>query len=412
MSLFNTIDDLFEGLVFFFYSLVSTLLRVLLSPMRGPQRLVRARAKLRKRQISSQTALFAALLCTLGAFSSYQDRSGAAAGASKLLSGRPDFAGNAWWPYLLTALAVTVFVDSVLRIVLRLTLRRRRNRRDITLASVEYSLIWPCALACAFVLLAWFGDGNSEVLQSTPFAFALLGPIPPMFHLARGIKGGARVGGAPRRPALRWAGSLAFSALTTICLVVVGGALLAIVFKAVMRQQSADAALRPLEVAAIKCAQRHRAITITVLVVNPNAKPAPIDGERLQLAIGSVIDTGFRPEGLFNLHGLDSTVALAAPDGSSFAIVPANAALRLSGSTRKGSGATKWGGDRCALAARTEHDDIKGLYVPSEATNGVKWAVLETGPIVPWDRRNLYRDTNWAPALTDDERQTRARQSR
>lgn len=412
MSLFNTIDDLFEGIVFFFYSLVATLLRVLLSPVRGPQRLVRARAKPRKRQISSQTALFVSLLCTLGAFSNYQDQSGAVASTRKLLSGRPDFGGTAWWPYLLTALAVTVFVDSVLRIVLGLMLRRRRDRRDITLASVEYALVWPCALACAFVLLAWFGDGGSEVLQYTPFAFALLGPIPPMFHLARGIKGGARVGRRPRRPILRWAESVVFSTLTTIFMVVIAGALLTIMYNAATTQQRADGELRPLEISAIKCAQRDRAIKIIVIVTNPNAKPAQIDGEHLQLAIGSVMNTGVRPEELFNLYGLDSTVALVDPDGSSLTIVPANAALRLSGSTRNGSGATEWGGDRCALAAGMEHDEIKGLYVPSEATNGVKWAVVETGPFVPWDRRHLSRDINWAPALTADERRTRARQSK
>lgn len=240
VDLFELLDGLFKGVVYFFYNLFETIYTVLRRPFRGPMRLYRAHRNPRLRQIAAITFLFIGFLAFyvahLGtvelAAAGIETGEGAAdrmgRGLDQALLTRPSFSldGDSWWPIVAATLISTIVLDALLRLSLRARLRRERGRREFVLGSVEYALFLPIALATLYVFAPDFSAGFWFSSLSEPAAWpllflppVLLALVPAAALLASGLR--------PRRlaGAVSFLAALAALALFTIAATRAGAAL-------------------------------------------------------------------------------------------------------------------------------------------------------------------------------------------
>ncbi|HYD38630.1 MAG TPA: hypothetical protein VEA60_13520, partial [Allosphingosinicella sp.] len=216
VDLFDLIDGVFKGIVYFFYNVFETMYQLVRRPFRGPLRLHQRNRKPRIRQIAGVTFLF---LCFLIFFAVHLGSipihiyEGTAAESidsvrqsigSALLT-TPSFSldEKSLWPLIGAALASTVILDALLRLSLRATIRRSPARRDMILAATEYALFPMIAVATILILLPVFGlaffaapTDPREGLRLLPFMPLLLIALLPAAAL---VTTGAKL----RRLALR-----------------------------------------------------------------------------------------------------------------------------------------------------------------------------------------------------------------
>ena len=193
VDLFELLDGLFKGIVYFFYNLFETAYTILRRPFRGPMRLYQAHRNPRLRQIAAVTFLFLGFfvfyVAHLGtvelAAAGIDTGEGAGArmgrGIDQALLTTPSFSldGDSWWPIVAATLVSTIVLDSLLRLSLRAGLRGERSRREFVLASVEYALFLPVALATLYVFAPDFSAGFWFSSLSEPAAWPLLF-LPPI----------------------------------------------------------------------------------------------------------------------------------------------------------------------------------------------------------------------------------------
>ncbi|MEA3029229.1 MAG: hypothetical protein QOG13_554 [Sphingomonadales bacterium] len=187
IDLFEFIDGLFRGIVYFFYNLIGTAWMVLRHPMRGPALLYRAHEAAGQRQVGGLTFLF---VTYFGVYAAYfwvgfrvmgagerpvLTRMSDALSRSEALSGSLDT--NWWWTVFLASFASTVLIDSVLRLGLRWSQRDVR-KRQAALARTEFAMFLaavPVTLGASHFALAWFvaSHRNAAALLWLPWGIPL-----------------------------------------------------------------------------------------------------------------------------------------------------------------------------------------------------------------------------------------------
>lgn len=163
IDLFEFVESVFRGFVYFFYNFVETLWDLTRSPRRGPVRRYRAHLRVGQQQIGGLTFFFVLIFAIFGICAALSRES-----LLELVSGPPDLGGEAVWLPLLGAMITTVLVDASVRLLLRWRLPGRPRKRQLALALFEYSLTWPVLLAFGgpLVLLALQGDVGLEDLDT------------------------------------------------------------------------------------------------------------------------------------------------------------------------------------------------------------------------------------------------------
>jgi hypothetical protein len=209
VDLFELIDGVFKGIVYFFYNVFETVYQLVRRPFRGPLRLYQRNRNPRIRQIAGVTFLF---LCFLIFFAVHLGSiplhlyDGTAAESidsvresigSALLT-TPSFSldQESLWPVIGAALASTVILDALLRLSLRATIRRSPGRREMVLAATEYALFLMIAVATILTFLPSFGlsflmapDYPPAGLQLLPFVpFLLVALLPAAALVTTGAK--------------------------------------------------------------------------------------------------------------------------------------------------------------------------------------------------------------------------------
>jgi hypothetical protein len=230
VDLFDLLDGLFKGVVYFFYNLVESIAVLIRRPLRGPLALARkARRQGGARQLSGTTFLFvlffgfyAALLTLVSrSMSDNPEEPGLGDSLAEAVIAPPSFDAGWLWMVLAASLASTVAVDMVLRAGLSLALPRRRTRRALALDGLQFAFLWPLFLVAAF---AFLGDGSglvyAAVLGATPKWTILL-----LAALAVALLPAAVIGVSGLRPRLRRAAAGRASTM-------IGSLLLAILFLA------------------------------------------------------------------------------------------------------------------------------------------------------------------------------------
>ncbi|HEX8572244.1 MAG TPA: hypothetical protein VF759_05785 [Allosphingosinicella sp.] len=239
VDLFELLDGLFKGVVYFFYNVLESIYNVLRRPFRGPLRLQQAHRNPRLRQISAVTFLFVSFFIFFGFhLSTYElmDYDGGEptldqflASVDEALRTTPTFSldGDSLWPVLAATLAATVLFDSLLRLTLRAGLRGAPDRRHFVLAVMGYATFPAIALATIFARFAAFGwplhVASFEAVGEWPWRFLppiMIALIPAATLLASGLRLRRRIGRARNGPVAGAARVLAALILVTLFLVV------------------------------------------------------------------------------------------------------------------------------------------------------------------------------------------------
>lgn len=180
VDLFELLDGLFRGIIFFFYNLAESALLLARHPIKSPSLLYRRHQAEDRRQMSSQTLLLSGYLGAHGLLLLALSDGLLRVSIRDMLQGSAE--ARALGPVFLAGVATTVVLDSILRLALR---RRyaQRARREAVLARTEYALFWPAVLisVCTWMFLTTLTSGPT-VPEERWFTLALLGLI--LFGLA------------------------------------------------------------------------------------------------------------------------------------------------------------------------------------------------------------------------------------
>lgn len=155
VDLFEIVDGLFKGIVYFFYNIFETIFNLIKSPLRGPMRLYRKHRRSNARQLGGPTFLFLSFFAFFAIHFTMRNRLfydetagetpvGEEVGAA--LTNAPTVDADWLWLVLAASLTATILVDSVLRLALSLRALGGRERRAMVLETVEYSIFWPILL--------------------------------------------------------------------------------------------------------------------------------------------------------------------------------------------------------------------------------------------------------------------------
>lgn len=193
-DLFEFVEGLIRGVVYFLYSIVETVNTIICHPVRGPVRLYRSSLRSDRRQVGGLTFLFLSLILLCLSFfgvsaqetrdnrpKSFYDQ------IAEVSSRIPQFDTDRMWPVILASLVATVAVDAVLRLILRWRLPRRRIWRRMMLSAAEYSLLWLVALGSlwphfSYELHGTVGEPGATLLIIILF---ILAALPPAIILRR-----------------------------------------------------------------------------------------------------------------------------------------------------------------------------------------------------------------------------------
>lgn len=164
IDLFELVEGLFRGIVYFIYNLIGTTGAVIRHPIIGPFRLHRQHSRPHTRQIGGLTYLFLLFLIfywfTEGGVDATNGLPGLGEMTDRMASASvsaPSLNPDAIWPLIVASLLSTVLFDAVLRLLLRWRLRGRQAYRQLLLSAAEYAMLWMVlALASAMLALAMF----------------------------------------------------------------------------------------------------------------------------------------------------------------------------------------------------------------------------------------------------------------
>ena len=190
IDLFELIEGLFRGIVYFIYNVVETIATIVRHPIKGPVRLHRRYRREGGRQVGGLTFLFLSVLATYWVSIGTVILRSSRATSTELSARVSDVASrldtNLLWPFTIAALVTTVVIDAVLRLVLRWRFPGRPARRALILASTEYSLFW-LFVAVEVMFLASLG-----VVPITVTIGSIIAPfiaiIPPAVILMRSTR--------------------------------------------------------------------------------------------------------------------------------------------------------------------------------------------------------------------------------
>lgn len=202
IDLFDLVDGLFRGVVYFFYNIFETIVHLVRRPFRGPIRLYQRRRQPGIRQLAGPTFLF---LCFF-AFMSVQHNAlerhqyddvepEIGAELASAVTRTPSLDADWLWLVLATSLAATVIVDATFRLALSNPRFGGRNRRLLVIETVEYALFWPILLLLGMSIFpetlyplrfAMTGWPDATALPLIPFF--LLALVPAALLLAAGLR--------------------------------------------------------------------------------------------------------------------------------------------------------------------------------------------------------------------------------
>lgn len=277
IDLFEFVESVFRGFVYFFYNAFETLWDLTVSPWRGPVRRHRAYNRKGHRQIGGLTFLFILIFAIFG-LASILSRDNAVG----VLRQAPDLNSDAVWLPLLGAMIATVIIDTALRLSLRMRFPRRPMKRGLLLSLTEYSLTWPVIFACLLPLILFVGSNTLDALFTNLllvvglWAIAMAACAPAAAFLLSGRRGAAR------RPRKRRFAMQALVQSGTFALTVV--ALYTGAFSSLWLSSAGPSDAEPrvdtLEVVLLRCLRDGPALEVVAGLHNPTADPVPLDVDR------------------------------------------------------------------------------------------------------------------------------------
>jgi hypothetical protein len=162
MNLFDLLERIFRGIVYFLYNFVETTLIILRHPLKGPIRLHQVHRRRGTSQLGGLSYLFVIFLplfwILLSVSSGDLSSEGELPIASRInqwAAHMPSFQWDGLWPVLLASFTTTIIIDATLRLIVRWWLPGQPSRRQTILAGTEYSLLW---VILTFVLLIFKND--------------------------------------------------------------------------------------------------------------------------------------------------------------------------------------------------------------------------------------------------------------
>jgi hypothetical protein len=217
IDLFDVLDGLIRGVIYFIYNLFYTTAVIIQHPIKGPATLHRLHLRPTRRQIAGVTYLFVsffawnAMLIPLTA-NNLNPQTALSWLAGKLNAASlnaPSLDLNAFWPTFISSLVSTVLIDAALRYELRQRLRgpARREQRELTVGATEYALVWMLLVATVSVIvpfaLRYFVSYPMWLiwtLLGLMFASLMASEIPAVLVVKRAIQ----TSGASRRWRKAW----------------------------------------------------------------------------------------------------------------------------------------------------------------------------------------------------------------
>jgi hypothetical protein len=194
IDLFEVVDGLIRGIVYFLYNVVETTATIVRHPIKGPIRLHRSSLRQGRKQIGGLTFLFLTFMLLYSSLPSekgfFRRLQNPSTDIFDELIHLPNFDVDRMWPAILGSLISTVVIDGTLRLIMIWRLPNRPAWRAMMLASAEYSYLWMVAALALGILVA----GNS----SGPSADVRILFMIPLFPLAA-LPAGAILHRATRR---------------------------------------------------------------------------------------------------------------------------------------------------------------------------------------------------------------------
>jgi hypothetical protein len=207
LDLFDLVDGLFRGVVYFFYNIFETVVHLVRRPFRGPLKLYRRRRQPAIRQLAGPTFLFLCFFAFSAAYHFQLKRIAGgidphlatqeirAADVANAVVRTPGVDADWLWLVLVTSLTATVAVDAVLRLVFSSRRFGTPSRRALAVEAVEYALFWPillvlglCLRVDTFRMLSapMIGVHGQQPERLVPFL--LLAMVPAALLLAAGLR--------------------------------------------------------------------------------------------------------------------------------------------------------------------------------------------------------------------------------
>jgi hypothetical protein len=170
IDLFDFVEGVFRGFIYFFYNVFATLWDLASRPRRAPLRRYRAYLKTSKQQVGGLTFLFVLIFAVFGLTPAI----GSGEGLGKVFSAPPNLGGQEVWFPLAGAMLATVLIDAPLRLLLHRSLGNRHRKRRLVLELIEYSLAWPLLLGVLVPILLVVASDRGWVSIATLLAGSLL----------------------------------------------------------------------------------------------------------------------------------------------------------------------------------------------------------------------------------------------
>lgn len=347
-NLFELLDGLFRGIIYFFYNFVETAYRVIRHPTTGPLLLFKRHRNPAQRQIGGLTFLFLSffLLFSLFALAVQSSNARTMEALSQTLSDLPNLGMTSLWPTVAGALLATVMVDAPMRLLLWWRVPRNRLRREIILGSVHYAIFLPVLFAMAG-MLASFTLMESLALNSLSWVMVVLTAMLVVTGLvagwamrpAAGLLGKAFHG---RRRSRAGAVGRVVAMTSLLAAAIFAGAMATFALKSESEDQAR--AERYLRIVALRCILDDRTFTVEAVVWNPSREPAVVEPKFIDVEVGKFTrQSGF--DRTLDVRSYD--IAWTEP-GEDLIILKSGDILRLRGQSISFSGT--WSrDDRCLL---------------------------------------------------------------
>jgi hypothetical protein len=173
IDLFEFVEGVIRGVVYFFYNVVETLWQILRYPRRGPIRLYRAHMKKGRQQIGGLTFLFLVFFTGFGLMVRRPPPSPMDIGGDnglpttvqllEVFSKPPRFDTDIAWMAIVASIVTTVIIDAAIRAFLRWRWPARPQRRALLLSAIEYVLVLPLLAVSALLIALLLGLGSTHV---------------------------------------------------------------------------------------------------------------------------------------------------------------------------------------------------------------------------------------------------------
>lgn len=198
VDLFDLIEGLFRGVVYFVYNIFETTFTILRHPIRGPIQLHRWHLQPKRQQMSSLTFLLVSFTVfywiLLSKIFAPEDESEVTTDfiIERLTSASVNTSNldiSSLWPMFVLGLVSTIIIDAVLRLILRGLLPRSKAWRDAILASTEYAFFWMILFFGLFYfsaerLISW----NEGVVKWALYLALPLSALPAATIISIGLR--------------------------------------------------------------------------------------------------------------------------------------------------------------------------------------------------------------------------------